>query len=217
MDTFFSSIDFCNTYRNNLLQAFSGKGTCFNVEKKSVIVYDGDRHNYVYLIHAGCISHSFLDAQGNTRIVLLLSRGDIFGEVTLLQGDDDKVITRAITPVQLERISKETFFKTLQENPASMKSIMQLHSTKIRILMAEIKDASYCPMKQRLYNLLVRLAHQHGQEEADGLRISYNFTHEDLAQMMASTRSTITRGLAALKKEGKIDIDRHAITVLKKK
>lgn len=98
-----------------------------------------------------------------------------------------------------------------------MKSIMQLHSTKIRILMAEIKDASYCPMKQRLYNLLVRLAHQHGQEEADGLRISYNFTHEDLAQMMASTRSTITRGLAALKKEGKIDIDRHAITVLKKK
>lgn len=214
MNTFFPSKAIYNSYRPVLLKAFSQSGAKFTLPKGALISCDGEVNNYVYLICSGCISHSFVDENGNVRILLLLSTGDVFGEITLLQEDEDKVITTAITPVILKRINKIEFFDILKTNPTYTKAIMQLHSTKIRILMAQIKDTAYCNISQRLYNLLLRLAHQHGTSVPSGIRIKYPFTHEDFSQMLGSTRSTITRELSKLEKEGKIcKVHRHIIVM----
>ncbi len=90
MNTFFPSKAIYNSYRPVLLKAFSQSGAKFTLPKGALISCDEGTNNYVYLICSGCISHSFVDENGTIRILLLLSTGDVFGEITLLQEDEDR-------------------------------------------------------------------------------------------------------------------------------
>lgn len=213
MNTFFSNPAICKSYRTRLLQTFSGNGTVHTFKKKTIIQYDGHELDYVYLIRSGCVKQYFLDEMGNIKTLLLLTAGDIFGEITVLQQDQDKVSTCAITDTTLEKITAATFFSLLGQSPAAYEAIMQMHSNKIRILMAQIQDAAFNSITEKLQNLLIRLAHQHGQPVEQGIKITYPFTHDELAAMISSTRSTVTKELNRLKKEQFITLDHHYIIV----
>ena len=65
---------------------------------------------------------------GNIKTLLLLTAGDIFGEITVLQQDQDKVSTCAITDTTLEKITAATFFSLLGQSPAAYEAIMYTHS-----------------------------------------------------------------------------------------
>jgi CRP/FNR family transcriptional regulator len=58
--------------------------------------------------------------------------------------------------------------------------------------------------KERLFSLLRRLSVQHGSLKETGYEINLNLTHEELATMIGSTRSTVTKLLKTLESEGKI-------------
>lgn len=213
MTTFFSAPSICEKYRSDILHFFSGKGVLRTYAKKSVIKYDGNTLDHIYLIREGCIQQYFLDDCGNKKILLLLIAGDIFGEISLLQQDEDKVITAAITPAVIEKIKAPAFFSQIDENPELSLAIMRMHSNKIRILMAQIQDSSFCTTTLKLRNLLIRLAHQHGKPTSKGIQIGYSFTQNELADMLSSTRSTITKCLTQLKKENVIEMENHHIII----
>ena len=83
--------------------------------------------------------------------------------------------------------------------------------------MAQIQDSSFCNTEERLRNLLMRLSVQQGVETPDGIRIAQKFTHEELAGMIASTRSTVSRKMKLLVESGFIKIKGKHIYLLKLK
>lgn len=84
-------------------------------------------------------------------------------------------------------------------------------SNKLRFLMAQIQDSSFCNAEDRLKNLLIRLALQNGEKVSNGIRINHSFTHEELAGMISSTRSTVTRKIKSLEEKGIIEIRENII------
>lgn len=192
---------------------FSGKGTTFVFHKKTIIENGGKPVDSVYLVKKGIIQQYFLDRNGNTKILLILTRGDLFGEITLFQQDNDLVITQAHGDVEVEKIPADLFSSLLVKNPEVYYYIALMLSNKTRIIMAQVKDASFCDSTQKLKNLLTRLSYQHGESVAGGTRIIHRFTHEDLASMISSTRSNITKKMKVLEDEGFIEIRNHHIIV----
>lgn len=70
--------------------------------------------------------------------------------------------------------------------------------------MAQVYDFSFYSAKNRLYFLLRRLAIQQGIKVNKGTKINLKLTHQDLATMIGSTRSTVTKMLNELEDEGNI-------------
>lgn len=191
-------------YRKTILENFKNMGIVIEFEKESLIEFEFRKLDYLYLILKGKVRQYFLDADGNERTILILSKGDLFGEVTMIQEDYDKVITKTYTHTKVCRISKKDFMEYLAQNSELYNSILLMLTTKFRILMSQLYDISYFDAKARLYRLLKRLSVQHGIAIAEGKKIDLKLTHEDLASMIGSTRSTVTRLLKQLEGEGVI-------------
>lgn len=160
----------------------------------------------------GFVQQYFLDYNGESKTLLLLTKGDLFGEITLFQQDNDLVITQAHSDVELVRIPVDLFLALADKNPRIYRHIALMLSNKVRILMAQIQDYSFCDVLYKLGNLLIRLSYQHGVDVPEGTKIIPRFTHDELARMISSTRSTVTKKMRILEEKGLVVIiDRHIV------
>lgn len=200
-------------YRERIYKLFEKEGV-EKIYKDSEIIEGGkSKLNYIYFIKSGLVRQYFIDLEGKEKTLLILKSGDIFGEVTMIQGDADMVISQADLDCVVNKIEKEKFNKILEDNPTINKEIMIMLSSKFRILMFQLYDYSFFDMKIKLYNLLCRLSIQHGKDTEDGRLIEMNLTHEKLAAMTGSTRSTITKLINELEEEGYIKRKKNFIIV----
>lgn len=191
-------------YRDILLNHFKDIGTIVHFNKDTLIEFEFKKLDYVYLILEGIVKQYFLDSEGVKKILLILSAGDMFGEITMLQQDYDQVITNTSSNVKVCKIDKNVFYDYLKENPSIYNSVLLMITTKFRILMAQVYDVTYLNTKDRLLSLLNRLSVQECSSTKFGRRLDLNLTHEDLANMIGSTRSTVTKLLKTLEAENKI-------------
>src|SRR5699024_9267572 len=98
-------------YRDELLKSFSNTGEKFNFPENSFIEFEYKKLDYIYLILNGQIKQYFIDYEGQEKTILILSKGDIFGEITMIQEDYDLVITETIKHTTVTRINKNTFYE----------------------------------------------------------------------------------------------------------
>lgn len=204
MNVFLDHYDANYSYRESLLYNFKDKGEIIRYNAYSFIEFEHKKLDYVYLIIDGKVKQYFIDYSGAEKTILLLSSGDMFGEITMIQEDYDLVITETLIPTTVCKIGKNTFYDFLQKNPSIYKDILLMITTKFRILMAQVYDFSFYSAKNRLYFLLRRLAIQQGVKVNKGTKINLKLTHQDLATMIGSTRSTVTKMLNELEDERKI-------------
>jgi len=192
-------------YRKILQKYFSNKGHRLVFPKKKFIECTYRKLDVVYLIVRGKIKQYFLDNDGTERTILVLSKGDMFGEITLIQGDSDRVISETLEETEVIRIAKKDFFDTL-DNKEVYNALLEMITTKFRIIMAQLYDNTYCSARTRLINLLTRLSRQYGIKEANTIKIDIKLTHEEIANMIGSSRSTVTRLLNDLSKNNYIQL-----------
>lgn len=201
-------------YKQILLKNFINLGDIEQYNKNTLVEFEYKKLDYIYLIIEGLILQYFLDMEGKERTILILSTGDIFGEITMIQGDHDRVITKTHSNVKLCKISKSNFYNYLEKNPNIYNSLLLMISTKFRTLMYQIHDNAFFHIKDRLLNLLKRLDEQEKAIDKIFPNSQFNFTHEDYANMINSTRSTITRNLKILEEESKIKRSGRKIQII---
>ncbi len=201
-------------YKQILLKNFINLGDIEQYNKNTLVEFEYKKLDYIYLIIEGLILQYFLDMEGKERTILILSTGDIFGEITMIQGDHDRVITKTHSNVKLCKISKSNFYNYLEKNPNIYNSLLLMISTKFRTLMYQIHDNAFFHIKDRLLNLLKRLDEQEKAIDEIFPNSQFNFTHEDYANMINSTRSTITRNLKILEEESKIKRSGRRIQII---
>jgi CRP/FNR family transcriptional regulator len=68
-------------------------------------------------------------------------------------------------------------------------------------------------MKEKIMNTLSSLAKVRGVEDVDGYLLPIELTHQDLADMVGTTRETVSRIISQLKREGRIEFDSSRIWI----
>jgi len=169
----------------------------------------------VFLIHEGKVKHLVYNENGEEKILLILKEGDIFGEVTYFQQDANMVVTQAISPCRIASIPATKFQKKLEEHPELYPEIVRLLTYKMRIVMSQIKDMAFQNVEGRLANLLLRLADQQGKVTESGhVMIDFDVTHQELANMIAAYRSTVSRIMRRLCMHQIIRVVQKRVTIL---
>ncbi len=193
-----------NGFRNALVDALSAVGSLQIYPKMTLWEGCGCGPDKVALILSGRIRQFFIGPKGVEKTVLLLRRGDLLGDLEALGQDRDQegLFSQALTDVTLRQMTAGEFLAPLEAQASVARAVQVQLARKLAIAMAQIHDISFCEVQERLRRLLIRLAHQQGVATAQGIKIPYRYTHEDLAAMVGSTRSTVTRKMKALEEEG---------------
>ncbi|MDY4033117.1 MAG: Crp/Fnr family transcriptional regulator [Pyramidobacter sp.] len=203
-------------YRSYFLKQFSAMGTRLTHHRKDIIELSGNPVDYIYLISTGYVAQYFVDALGHSMILLLLAPGNIFNEVTFLNMNSNCVASVAHTEAELIKIHVKDFQGVIENNMEVYKYLSYQIAYKLRLTMAQMYDLSFHGVEQRLRNLLLRLCIQIGESKGNDIRFPCYLTHEELAQMISSTRSTVSRLMKTFQEKGYICLSERNIVIKSK-
>lgn len=177
-------------------------------KKQSHVFLQGDPLENVYFIYDGKIKIYKSDVNGKEQIVAILKKGEMFPHVGFFRKGDYPAYAEVLEPSKLIAVPISQFESVLIENPELCIKVFKVLGEKIVDLQDRLEEQILNNTYEQIIKLLIRLAQNHGQERGDGtILLKSEFTNKDLANMIGTTRETISRTLTKMKKEDLIEVD----------
>jgi CRP/FNR family transcriptional regulator, cyclic AMP receptor protein len=169
-----------------------------------------DTLKYFYFILDGKIKVSQINIENaKEQTLYLLSRGDMFDVVSLLDSQEHEYVAEVLEPSKLIEVPIEQV-RYLLDNDADFKQLFFPYlATQLRNMENLAVDLSLYDVYERLIRLFARFADYN--EKHPSLKLIGNISHEELAGMVGSVRKVVNRALQKLKDEGIVELSRKQI------
>lgn len=165
------------------------------------IFMQGDPLTNVYFIHSGKVKIYRADAQGREQIVNILKDGDMFPHQGFFRNDDYPAHAEVLQETVLIYIPIHLFEEFLITNPEVCIKIFRVLGNILVDLQNRLEEKMLYNTYEQIILLLIRLSNNHGEKiNQDQVRLTSQFTNKDLANMIGSSRETVSRTLTQLKK-----------------
>lgn len=186
-----------------------------NYSKKNIVFHEGDYGDALYIIKNGRIKISKVAIDGREKTLSILKTGDFFGEMAIFDNMPRSATSEAMdNDVKLLSISKNDFERVVFENPSIALAIMKDLTRRIRQINEQVQDLAFKDVHGRVASTIYNLLKAERDVAKDGNKIrSLRMTHQDLANMVGSSRETVTRALNRLQDEGIISISHQQIAI----
>jgi CRP/FNR family transcriptional regulator, cyclic AMP receptor protein len=180
--------------------------------KNTILISKGDKSDQLFVVLKGKLKVSITDASGKEIIMSLLGAGDYFGEMAMIDGESRSATIVTTQASEVLTISRDDFHRTLMSSPELMFELLKVLARKVRIATDKLESLAFEDVYGRLVKLLIQLARPH----EDVWIVEDRLTHQEIANMIGSSREMVTRILKALTSGGYISIDRKRITIKRK-
>ncbi len=173
--------------------------------KHKTIVEEGAPGDYMYIIVEGRVKVTKLSGDGREKILELLDVGDFFGEMSLFDEAPRSASVKGLSQVRILALARNDFLGLLARSPDLALSVIQELTRRLRQVDEQASSLSFQRVKERTVGLLVRLARE---EPGQGARRKTPvLTHQQIADMIGTSRETVTRAIKGLKADGWLEQD----------
>jgi CRP/FNR family cyclic AMP-dependent transcriptional regulator len=184
-------------------------------KKHSHIFLQGDPLENVYFIYDGKIKIYKTDTNGKEQIVSILKKGEMFPHVGFFRKGEYPAFAEVLENSTLITVPISQFENVLIENPELCIKVFNVLGEKIVDLQNRLEEQILNNTYEQIVKLLIRLATNHGREMGNGsILLKAEFTNKDLANMIGTTRETISRTLTKMKKDDLIIEDHDGNLIL---
>lgn len=167
----------------------------------STIFAPGDAPDALYIVTSGLVTLSHVSEDGQESILRVFGPGDVFGELFLTVSERPFLAT-ALTACVVTVIPGKTFLHLLSTIPKIGFNFICVLSRHLAEMALDRGQSSHKWSFQRLALTLLKLSAAHGIEEEAGTAIALPLTHQILADLIGTSRETVTRHLGRLKRRG---------------
>jgi CRP/FNR family cyclic AMP-dependent transcriptional regulator len=176
--------------------------------KNSVILFEDDPGDALYVVLAGQVKVVLIGEDGREVILSMLKDGDFFGEMALIDDQPRSAHVIATEDTNLLVLHRDDFRRCLEESPRIALGLLRAMSRRLRRADDKIGSLVLLDVNGRVARLLLELADEH-----DGQQIPRTVTHHMIAQMVGSSRETVSRTMRELGERGHIRVTRSAIFI----
>ena len=171
-----------------------------------------DTKSYFYFVMEGKIKIYDIDfSSSKTQTLYMLSHGDMFDVVSLLDGQPNDYVSEVLEDAHLIQVPLSDIQELILQDAKFRQYFYSYLAQQLRSMEQLAVSLSFYDVYQRVIQLFARFT-----EERDGkpvLKIIDNVNHEEIAAMVGSVRKVVNRSLQKLKKDGIIDISRKKIQI----
>ncbi len=164
---------------------------------------DGDR---LLGVLAGQVRIYVISSEGRELIMNVIMPGELFGEISLIDGKPRSASAVAVGDTDLLHIKRADLQSLLQKNSELCFKFMSVLCERVRWTSGLLEDASLLDLPARLAKRLLNLAEGVGEKEGDAIRISVKLSQTDLGNMLGVTREAVNKQLREWKKDGIVDM-----------
>jgi len=155
--------------------------------KGTILVTEGDDSNHLYIIRSGKVSVYLGDDEGRQVILNYMQEGDYFGELALLDGEPRSASVMTVTPCEFIVISRASF-QALLERSHDFSLVMNRELVRrVRELSDSVRDMALLDVYGRVIHVLEKMSDENKRIHSPKL------THQDIANMVGSSREMVSR------------------------
>ncbi len=169
--------------------------------KDAIVFEEGSFGDYMYLIREGQVKVTKMSEDGREKILEMLGTGDFVGEMALLDREPRSASVKTTLPCVLLALSRQDFLALLRENPGISMGIITELTRRIRETDEQVRGLLFERVEQRTRRILQRMARDPVEGHPEHLSTP-TVTHQQLADMVGTSRETVTRVIKELKDAG---------------
>lgn len=196
--------------RSRLLQI----GHTHRFKKSDFIFHAGDATHHVYLLLRGRVKIYQPSCVGKEVILWFCFGGELFGLAEAARGGERVVSAQACEESEILCIRQEEFTEFLLQHPQTALVIVQVLSCRLRVLGDVVINLISDNVRTRVLKVLMQLGLRCGSPHALGLQLNLALTHQEIADMIGTTRQTVTTVLGQLEREAMIKTEQHRIYIV---
>jgi CRP/FNR family transcriptional regulator, cyclic AMP receptor protein len=166
----------------------------------ALIFVEGQVPRGVFVLCQGRVKLTSTNRDGKTFILRIVEPGEILGLHEIVTGKAHELTVETLQPSQLAFISRTEFLPFLKQHGELCLHVAQQLSNDCQSAYEVIRSIGLShSVSEKLARLLLQWSAD-GQASAGAIRIKLALTHEEVAQLIGTTRETVTRILSEFKK-----------------
>ena len=182
------------------------------VEKDAFVFFPEKASQYVYFLKEGAVKITHYTEEGHEDIRYILNKGNIFGEMALVDNEDSRDHAIALENCLVCFIDVNTMKDMMLNNRALSIGIRKVIGLRIKKLERKLESMLYKDSKTRVVEFLDEFRQEYGSLQDDVIVAKNFLTHADFAKLTATSRQTVTTVFNELREKGLIDYDKHFMT-----
>jgi CRP-like cAMP-binding protein len=174
----------------------------------------GDQDDMVYFIESGQVKLLMTSPEGKQCLLAIHSGGDIFGELCLSGSGARLETATAMKATILKQIPQRQFFARLSRD-SLFEGFVRYLAVRVADQQQVIANLVTTDSEQRLGQTLLQLARSMGKKDPRSIRIELRITHEELSEMVGTTRPRISLFMQRFHNLGLIETNQDHFLVIK--
>ena len=188
-----------------------------NHNKNDIIYNQSTPDNKVYLISKGKVKVVNYSAEGNEIIKAILTKGELFGEKALwgdIERDEHAIAMTDNT--QLCPLPVNKMYELMRDNGRFSIEINKIIGFRLKKMERRLERLLFKDSQTRLVEFIQDLIEEQNIHSEDKIELSHFYTQSDIANLIGTTRETVTKLLNHFKQDGILEYTRKTITITNK-
>lgn len=201
IDAVLSQVFFLRGVSEEDRAALAELAICRSYPRSNILFYHGDPCDAVYIVLSGRVKISLMNEEGREMVLSVPGPGDVFGLIAALDGGQHIGNAIVASDCQLARISRDRFTGWFEKLPHLHYPLLIEFAGMLRKAYEKLGEQALLPVKRRLLGALLEIARSEGTPSGvDGVAF-FRPTHQELAELVGSSREVISRLLKELIEE----------------
>jgi CRP-like cAMP-binding protein len=183
------------------------------IKRREVVYLPGDPGAGVFIVNGGRIKISKVTRDGKALTLNYCGPSEIFGETCLIEGGPREEMAEAIENAMVTEIERTDFEGLLKAHPTLGYQMTKILAIRRRELENKLETLVFRDVTSKLAELLLSLADEYGVEDSRGTLVALKITHQELANLIGSTRETVSLTLSQFKKKKLICTDGRKVII----
>src|SRR5271165_375650 len=183
------------------LQTFESIKYATAYPKGVVLFVEGQTPRGIFVLCQGRVKLSISSTEGKTLILKIAERGEVLGLSATVSGKSYELTAETLAPCQVNFVKREDFLHFLKDHSDACFKVAEQLSEKYNVACHEVRSLGLSHSAgEKLAKLLLEWTSKNGEATKQEPRVKLALTHEEIAQMIGTSRETVTRLFADLKK-----------------
>ncbi len=184
------------------------------IKRGEILYLQGSSDKSIYILKKGAVKINKLSPDGKVITLDIFKGGTLFGEMGAVEETDRDETAEVVEDGLICIMSKANFEEMLKMAPGLSIRLNKIIGFRRKKIENKLLDLLFSSVEERLAKMLVNLLDDFGVTDNNSYILKIKLTHQDLSELIASTRETTTATLGIFKKQGIIDYEGKYIRVL---
>ena len=176
------------------------------------LIGEGQILHGVYVICSGRVKLSLEARDGKTIILKIAGDRHVLGLSAIISGRPSPMTVTTIDLCQVKFVERDNFFKLLEQEHSALLSCATMLAQEVTGTFDDVHELLLARSStEKLARLLLSWVADEPRNR--DLRVPSEFTHEEIAQMIGSSRETVTRLLSEMRRKELIRMEGSILVI----